>query len=252
MNEIINRLFRAVAKRAPVHAQASRLTRPIASFTFDDFPQSALETGGRILEARGVRGSYYACGELAGSNYRDVPHYSPEHLQDAVRRGHEIGCHAFEHLHFSKAGVRALRDSVKRNAEFLHKHLQDFRPVSFAYPFGDADWATKTFIAQQFPIARGVWFGTNTGRMDFSQLRATPLDMRWRHHVDIPREIHNAKAGCGWLIFFTHDVQDSPTSEGCSPDHLSRIVDNVLENGFEILPVKAAAARVRFGDGEAQ
>lgn len=252
MTGIINRFQRAAARRIPAHVQASKLTRPVVSFTFDDFPQSALETGGRILEARGVRGSYFASGELAGSSYRDLPHYTGEHLQEAIARGHEIGCHAFEHVHFSTAGVRFLKDSVERNADFFSRHLQDFRPVSFAYPFGDADWPTKAFIARRFPIARGVWFGTNHSRMDFSQLRATPLDTRWRRHVDIPGQIERARDSCGWLIFFTHDVQDAPTGEGCTPDELSRIVDHVLEAGFEVLPVKAAAARARFGDGGAR
>ena len=33
---------------------------PLISFTFDDFPRSALEAGGQILRAHGVRGTYYA------------------------------------------------------------------------------------------------------------------------------------------------------------------------------------------------
>ena len=32
--------------------------RSVVSFTFDDFPRTALEIGGRILEDAGVRGTY--------------------------------------------------------------------------------------------------------------------------------------------------------------------------------------------------
>ena len=38
--------------------------RPLISFTFDDFPQSALSNGGAILNRFGVAGTYYAALDL--------------------------------------------------------------------------------------------------------------------------------------------------------------------------------------------
>ena len=37
-----------------------RNAQPLISFTFDDFPRSALTVGGEILERHGARGTYYA------------------------------------------------------------------------------------------------------------------------------------------------------------------------------------------------
>src|SRR5215469_15892880 len=39
----------------------------VVSFTFDDFPKSALATGGAILERYRARGTYYASLKLAGA-----------------------------------------------------------------------------------------------------------------------------------------------------------------------------------------
>jgi peptidoglycan/xylan/chitin deacetylase (PgdA/CDA1 family) len=243
----MERANRALVKRMPGHLVDSRLTRPIASFSFDDFPVSALETGASILEARGVRGTFYASGSLSGTTYRDLPHFSPDHLRDAAERGHEIGCHAFDHLHYHIEGAERLAESMDRNAAFFAEHLGDLRPASFAYPFGETSWSVKRYVAQRFPIARGVRFGVNRGAMDFAQLRATPFDLRWRHKVDVPAFIDEARRSNGWLIFFTHDVQEDPSLEGCAPDDLKRALDLVLELGFDVLPIKSAASRVKFG-----
>ena len=40
--------------------------RPLISFSFDDFPRSALFTGGALLEQYGVAGTYYASLGLMG------------------------------------------------------------------------------------------------------------------------------------------------------------------------------------------
>src|SRR5205823_2244619 len=43
-------------------------TRPLISFTFDDFPRSALLAGGAILNRFGVAGTYYVSLGLLGKN----------------------------------------------------------------------------------------------------------------------------------------------------------------------------------------
>ncbi len=247
MSGLIKRVERAVARRVPFHTVRSKLTRPVASFSFDDVPVSAIETGAAILEARGVTGTYYVCGSLEGALYRDLPHFTAAQLQDLAARGHEIGCHAFDHVPFPDAGTHALRDSIARNADYFRATLGDARPHSFAYPFGDVSLPVKLEAAHAFPILRGVSRGVNSGRMDFSELRANPLDLRWEASTDIAGLIKQAADTTGWLIFFTHDVKPDPTHEGCAPERLAATLDAVLAAGFDVLPIKAAAARAKFG-----
>src|ERR1041385_7997293 len=49
---------------------------PLISFTFDDFPKSALTTGGAILGRFGLRATYYACLGLMGRQNRTGPIFS--------------------------------------------------------------------------------------------------------------------------------------------------------------------------------
>src|SRR3546814_15837733 len=56
-NKFYRRLVPLLRRRP--HAMANR--RPIVSFTFDDFPPSALHEGSPILARPGGRGPYYVC-----------------------------------------------------------------------------------------------------------------------------------------------------------------------------------------------
>jgi hypothetical protein len=45
---------------------AMRNRRAIVSFTFDDFPSSAVSNGARLLEDHGARGTFYLTGSYCG------------------------------------------------------------------------------------------------------------------------------------------------------------------------------------------
>ncbi len=244
---LLQKIERGIVRRLPLHVVKSKLDHPVASFSFDDFPASAAETGAAIMESRGARATFYACGSLEGTKYRDLDHFTAGQLKELAANGHEVGCHAFNHVPYPAEGPARLRANVADNAKYFHDRLGDVRPSSFAYPFGDVNFAIKAATAELFPIARGVRRGVNRGRMDYSELRANPLDKRWEDTTDIPALIDEARRTNGWLIFFTHDVQDDPTPEGCHPDRLARTLDAVLAAGIAVMPVKAAAALAKFG-----
>jgi peptidoglycan/xylan/chitin deacetylase (PgdA/CDA1 family) len=47
-----------------------RNRRAIVSFTFDDFPSSAVSNGARLLEDHGARGTFYLTGSYCGRGRR--------------------------------------------------------------------------------------------------------------------------------------------------------------------------------------
>ena len=69
--------------------------RAIVSFTFDDFPQSAVSNGARLLEEHGARGTFYLTGSHCGRVLDEAPQYGAKDLAALVQAGHEIGCHTF-------------------------------------------------------------------------------------------------------------------------------------------------------------
>src|ERR1700730_10018379 len=71
--------------------------QPIISFTFDDFPRSALFAGGAILKRFGVRGTYYASLGLIGTTGPTGQMFTFDDLNILLDQRHEIGCHTYDH-----------------------------------------------------------------------------------------------------------------------------------------------------------
>src|SRR5205814_3937935 len=81
------------------HCRRVKMRNPMAyiSFTFDDFPRSALATGGAILSHFGMKGTYYASLGLMGQSSPVGPLFSAEDLNGVLIEGHELGCHTYAH-----------------------------------------------------------------------------------------------------------------------------------------------------------
>ena len=89
--------------------------RPMVSFTFDDAPISAAETGAQLLEARGARGVFYVSAGLCGQEGPMGPYAQVTDYVALARRGHEIACHTFSHLDCGRATGAAARADVDQN-----------------------------------------------------------------------------------------------------------------------------------------
>lgn len=235
-----------IAPAVPAKVRRSRLTGPIASFTFDDFPKSAAATGAAILEKYGAVGTFYAAGALCGTTYEGMPHFDRADLVDLVRRGHEIGDHTFGHVHVPRLGRREREQDLERNARFLADALGDVIATSFAFPFGHASPAAKRFYAARFASCRGTMPGVNAGMLDLSQLRAVSLDAASLAATDIGALLARARRENGWIIFYTHDVCDRPGRFGSRADAFEAVVRACREGGIDILPMRNALARACF------
>ena len=225
-------IYRGLLKRRVTVAPA----RPIVSFTFDDFPASALDVGGAILESRGVRGTYYAC---AGLTERPG-HADLDDFRRCLERGHELADHSFTHVHCREAATPELIDQILRNRAALPEGAS----AHFAYPFGASDPRSEQVVARLAPTARAAVPGINVGRVPAHWLRANELYSA--KGIDGLRALIEENA-CrrGWMIVFTHDVSETPGPHGCTPADLAAVLDAALASGAEVLTVDAAWRRIR-------
>jgi peptidoglycan/xylan/chitin deacetylase (PgdA/CDA1 family) len=199
---------------------------PMVSFTFDDIPKSAATTGAGILEDHGVRGTFYVSGGLVGTT--SSPHWAAVEIPDIValqRRGHEIGCHTFSHRRACDLDAAALTAEIEQNRRYLLSVDPSIKIENFAYPFGYGSFGRKQQLKAAFQSCRGIVPGVNSGTVDLQFLRAMPLiDL----HIDrdaIERALDETQINNGWLIFYGHDVVESPSPYGCTP----ALLDHALE-----------------------
>jgi peptidoglycan/xylan/chitin deacetylase (PgdA/CDA1 family) len=241
-----SRVSNWAARKLPVKLVRARLDRALASITFDDFAKSAWTTGGPILESFEARATYYVAGGLCGRAENGLEYFNADDLLAVHAAGHEVGGHTFSHPHVPLVSSRVLVNDADRNAEFVREVLGDVSLSSFAYPYGDVSLRTKLLFSRLFPSCRGTRLGVNARVVDLSQLKAVPLESRSWHADDIERAVAEAEAAKGWIIFFSHDVSDSPTPWGCTPAALEHALQTLQQVGMGVLPVKHALARATF------
>ena len=221
------------------------------SFSFDDFPKSALATGGAILEKYGLRGTYYAALGLAGSDGNVGPIAELAEMREAHQRGHELACHTYSHLDCSRASAPDILAEIRRNADAMAALLDGFEANNFAYPFGRYLTPAKRLVGPRFDSCRGTSDGINHRNADLADLRAVRVYAPLFSEPEMRRWIDRACELDGWLIFYTHDVIETPSRFGCTPRQWESIVAYAAER-TAVLPVCEVLARIPSAAADAQ
>ncbi|HZQ21084.1 MAG TPA: polysaccharide deacetylase family protein [Terriglobales bacterium] len=231
-----------------------RTPLPLISFTFDDFPRSALFEAGSILMRYGALGTYYASLGLMGKPSPVGPIYEVEDLTELVSQGHELGCHTFGHAHSWNTPPDAYEKSIVENQQALNAVLPGVSFQTFAYPHSAPRLAVKRVAGSHFKCCRagGLKAGRyvhrhsaggqtfNSGVIDLNCLCAFFLE-KSRNDPNAVKTLINQNARArGWLILATHDVCVNPGPFGCTPDFFERVVQWSVESGARILPVVKA------------
>jgi peptidoglycan/xylan/chitin deacetylase (PgdA/CDA1 family) len=218
---------------------------PMVSFTFDDAPESASTAGAALLEARGVRGTFYIAGGLCGSRDAQRRLLTAAQCLALHRRGHEIACHTFSHPKVSALDEDDLRGELDRNREFFAELDPSIELENFAYPYNHASLSAKALLQRRFSSCRGGVRGINAGAADLGLLKGVEID-REATSDHVRDWIDKAVVVGGWLVFFTHDVSADPTPFGCAPEVLEAAVRRARERGCVVLPVRDALRRLRL------
>jgi hypothetical protein len=215
-------------------------TVPYISFTFDDFPRSALYTGGNILKRYGLRATYYASFGLMGKEAPTGMIFVPDDIKELLAQGHELGCHTFAHCHAWETSPRVFEDSIIKNKRALDELVPGAAFRSFSYPIVGPQPATKRRAGRYFACCRGGGQTFNSGRTDLNLLKAYFLEKSIDNPCSVKEVIDKSCQAHGWLIFATHDIDEIPTRYGCTPSFFQDIVKYSLSSGARVLPVAGA------------
>lgn len=217
----------------------------VVSFTFDDFPASALHSGGTILEEAGWHGTYYSCAGLLGSESSVGRIATYDELLECLSRGHEIANHTLSHCDCREASGQQIVAELRDNESALG-HLTR----NFAFPYGAANVREQRLVQPLVTTARSVLHGVNGADTDRLNLRANPIYSS-KGIAPLVEMIRAAAENGGWLILYTHDVVVDPSPFGCSPDEFRAIVAAVAASGMDVATVEQARLRFYLGDATA-
>lgn len=211
--------------------------RPTLSISFDDAPVSAVRAGAEILEAVGVRGTFYISAGLCGRDSPMDEYAGMDEIQRIAAAGHEIGCHTFSHLDCGRAQADVITCDVGMNATTLAEH--GLATETFAYPYGEISPTAKRVLGRRFRALRTVNAGMVAGDADLAGLPGVGIEGPGGE-AKARKWLDKARGKNGWVILYSHDVRDEPSEWGCTPQVLKRLIKDALADGFQILPVKDA------------
>jgi peptidoglycan/xylan/chitin deacetylase (PgdA/CDA1 family) len=85
---------------------------PIVTFSFDDFPRSALTNGADIVERFGALATYYVAMGLMGTTNDLGEQFRCADLHSLVERGHEVASHTFSHFSAQRTPFGVFKQDV--------------------------------------------------------------------------------------------------------------------------------------------
>lgn len=208
---------------------------PLVSFSFDDFPRSALHAGGEILMKYGAKGTYYAAFGLMGKQAPTGEIFVAEDLDPLFRGGHELGCHTFAHCDSAETEPKEFEESIVENRRALKRFFPEAEFRTMSYPLNQPRAKTKQRMQRYFTCCRGGGQTFNAGTADLNCLAAHFLEQARGDLDGIKALIDDNCRACGWLIFATHDVSTKPTPWGSTPEMFEEIVRYAANSGSRIL-----------------
>jgi peptidoglycan/xylan/chitin deacetylase (PgdA/CDA1 family) len=196
---------------------------PIITFSFDDFPRTALTIGAEILEGVGARATYYVAMSLMNTTNDLGEQFRDEDLASLVDRGHELASHTFNHLSAKRVAYDVFEHDVEKGERAILEKMGIPSSRNFAYPYGDVTLEVKKKLGPQLTSCRGNFGGVNGPDVDLNLLRANSIYGDIEGAEAAKRLILENEEQRGWLIFYSHDVTAKPTRFGCTPQLLAAI-----------------------------
>ena len=211
---------------------------PVVTFTFDDFPRTAYTAGGAILKSFGACGTFYtAYGLMNTTNCYSGDQFRLDDLHGLLADRHELASHTLHHVSSRGTSPDAFVQEVLEGRAAMQCLPGLTVSDNFAYPFGAVTAVTKRAVGKKMLSCRGIYRGVNGPIVDLNLLRANPL-YGDAEQLGFVRELLRANQELsGWLIFYTHDVQNAPSPYGCTPALLESAVKLALDASMKILTV---------------
>ncbi|UXX81222.1 polysaccharide deacetylase family protein [Reichenbachiella carrageenanivorans] len=200
------------------------------SFTFDDVPKSGFVNAQKVLDEHQIKGTYYLALSFLEGRSENSDLYNIADLQHCVDQGHELACHTYSHIHlFETKENKVIEQDIAMNKQVLEALPFDCEFLNFSYPYGEQTWQAKKVMSKHFLTCRGIDPGINSGQVDTYNLKAIRLYENFNPLETIFSWLEAHQKNGGWLIFYTHDVQDDYSKHGCSPAYFETVVKKCIE-----------------------
>ena len=218
--------------------QALTATPTVVSLTFDDSVSDQAQ-GAEILEAHGMRGTFYVISGRVGNQNS----LSFDQLRAMQANGHEIGGHTLGHVDLLTVDTNtSLRQLCQSRYDLMNQGLAI---MSFAYPFGSPR-KESPYLSEVESMVRGCGYNSARGSGDLlsgssciSCPTAETMPPTDGYHIKTVGSIQSTttldtmkeyvaqaeRNGGGWVPIVMHHVCDGCSSNSIAPALLNEFLD---------------------------
>ncbi len=224
-------------------ARSKSFAEGMVSITFDDSWRSQYTSALPVLEAAGVKATFYLTTEPVAKGWRAF--LTPMQIMEIATKGHEIAGHTVRHRDLTHLSASALTEELVTSKTYLEK-LTGVAVKSFAYPYGRETRKVQSAVETDgYASGRGVYSGLmNAPTTELYSLRSlmptvlTPISR-------IKTAIDGAKEKKQWLILTFHLIDSSRTVCSMRPADFEDIVKYLKASGMKTVTVGEGVALMR-------
>jgi peptidoglycan/xylan/chitin deacetylase (PgdA/CDA1 family) len=226
----------ALAQVVPATSQAPAIPgEGLVTISFDDAWQSQYTNALPVLEAAGIKATFYITAEPLQKGWDDF--MTADETKAVSAKGHEIGSHTVTHPHLPKTATAGAERELAESKAYL-EGLTGTSVTTFAYPYGETDARMKPLIEKAgYASARSIEADSLNDRSAdryflsaFVPEPATPMRK-------IKAMIAEAKAKRQWLILVFHKVERHGGKYSVSPASFQKIVNEVKASGVKTVTI---------------
>jgi len=221
------------------------INQGFVSLTFDDGYYSAYSKGIPILDAAGIKSTFYVVTTLVGDM---VDGYATQsQIQVMYRNGHEIGNHTRTHPLLSTVSPTQLASEATGAQQDLQ--AWGYKSTTFAYPYDDYGGSSTSAVVAAVK-ASGVRGARDSDYRGYNNSSTFPLllhsmpseyDLGTDNVATVTGWIQQAVANKMWVIILWHRVDETDPNTG-APSPISvpstviqGVVNYIVQNGVHVV-----------------
>jgi len=221
------------------------INKGFVSLTFDDGYFSAYSKGVPILDAAGLKCTFYTITTLVGDTADG--YVTQTQLQSLYKNGHEIGNHTRTHPALSTVSPAQLTSETSGAQQDLT--AWGYNPTTFAYPYDDYGGSSTSAVVAAVK-ASGVRGARDSDYGGYNNATSFPLlldsmpseyDLGTDNVATVTGWIQQAVANKMWVIILWHRVDETNPSTG-APNPISvpssviqGVVNYIVANGIHVV-----------------
>lgn len=218
------------------------------SLTFDDGWGSHYTTAKPILDAAGMKGSFFIVTDEATNadpnNINDEFAYMDyARILELQNAGHEVSAHTRTHTSLITLPVVQANEEILGSKNALTS--QGLAPVdTFVYPYGEYNASVIQMVKNAgFIGARSVESGYNTQSTDRYVLKVQNI-LNTTSVAQIQDWIDTAKANKVWLVLVFHRIVPNPDQYDAMPQTLQGTVNYLQQQGVSVIPMREGVLKI--------